>query len=97
MNENGNPLIMIIDRLLNSATKNGDNEDRETVSLSLRRSNRKIEARGGCLLPLTVVGPYLNYAVSVNLSFLTCEIKMLISAQPNILRSCKIMLHELMV
>lgn len=46
MNEDRNTLIIIIDRLLNSATKNGDNEDRETVSLSLRRSNRKIEARG---------------------------------------------------
>ena len=41
MNENRNKLIIIIDRFLNSATKNGDNEDREIVSLSLRRSNRE--------------------------------------------------------
>ena len=40
-----------------------------------------------CLLPLTAIGPYLSYAVSVNFSFLMCEMKMIISAQPNIIRS----------
>lgn len=37
--ENRKKLIIIIVRFLNSPTKNGDNEDRETVPL--RRSNRE--------------------------------------------------------
>lgn len=42
--------------------------------------------------PLTAIAPYLSYVIFVSLSFLICQMKIIISARPNTLRS-KCTLH----
>nr|BAC21606.1 hypothetical protein [Macaca fascicularis] len=46
--------------------------------------------------PLSAIAPYLGYVIFVSLSFLICQVKIIISARPNTLRS-KCTLHKLTI